>query len=320
MSSSRSRVLLASAVVATCGTGTHARPQLETRTLTHDGLQREYFVHIPSNHMGKQPVPLVLAFHGGNGRARTFARFTRMAELSERHGFIAVFPQGVNRRWYDQRFASSDPAADKMVDDVGFVRALLDALQRSYPIDPRRVYAMGMSNGGMFCQELAFEVSDAFAAVASVTGQIAVGPTPRTKPRERVSLLLMNGTDDPLVPYEGGDVITTLSPQRRHDASVRTRGRVLSTDETLRFWVRHNRLNDEPAVEDIPNLDADDGTTVVRKTWTDGNVSVVLYRINGGGHTYPGGSQYLPRKMIGNTSFDFDAAEVIWDFFRKHSK
>jgi polyhydroxybutyrate depolymerase len=293
-------------------------------TLEHAGLDRSALVHLPPNYDDQIPMPLVLAFHGGGGRAEQYARFTGFDTLADEEGFIVVYPRGVNNRWHDARFTEEIPEGDEdedeaHPDDVGFTLALLDELKRAYAIDEERIYITGMSNGGMFCQQLAIEATEHFAAVASVTAQI---PTPRAdmEPQGRLSVLLMNGTEDPLVPYEGGDIEIALSERRREAGKATYRGSVLSTEETIDYWLRHNEIADEPVTETLEDKDPDDGARAVVQTWRGEAASVVLYKIVGGGHTYPGGAQYLPQRVIGATCRDFDATEAIWAFFSNHSK
>ncbi len=124
-------------------------------------------------------------------------------------------------------------------------------------------------------------------------------------------MLAINGTEDPLVPFEGGDV---------HFLKFK-RGRCLSVKETIAWWVKVNGCSAEAVTKAEPDRDTDDGTTVRTETHTGGRdgTEVVLYVIDHGGHTWPGGWQYLPERLIGKTCRDFDASDVIWAFFKKHA-
>lgn len=266
---------------------------------------------------------MVMVFHGGGALAKRCANFTGFNDISEKHGFIAVYPQGINKHWNDGRRSEKFYEQDKKIDDVAFVAALLKNLKAEFNIDENRVYATGMSNGGIFCQRLAIEQSRRFAAVASVTAQIAQ-PLADSKPGESVSVLIMNGTRDPFVPYGGGEVTPVLFPGlARLTKRLRPgRGRVISTDATIRFWIKHNRIKSPAFTEKLPDIVTSDDASIERKVWFDTTTGlrVVLYKINGGGHTYPGHRQYLPRRIIGTTCQDINASEAIWQFFAKHSK
>jgi polyhydroxybutyrate depolymerase len=195
-----------SLLVAGCGRGRRAataETALIEMILEHGGLERKAFVHLPPEYDDQTPLPLILAFHGGGGRGEQYARFTKLDTLADEEGFIVVFPEGVEGHWYDERFAEAFGVEGQEIDDVGFTLALLEALKQAYAIDRERVYATGTSNGGIFCQQLAIEATEHFAAVASVTAQIP-DVSAYMIPQGEISVLLMNGTDDPLVPYGGG--------------------------------------------------------------------------------------------------------------------
>jgi polyhydroxybutyrate depolymerase len=132
----------------------------------------------------------------------------------------------------------------------------------------------------------------------------------------------MNGTMDPFVPYEGGEVTPTLFPRLSKMLRKPSRGKVISTDATIEFWLRHNGIDGKDLVTTLPDLDKTDESTAKRTEWTNENtgVSVVLYTILGGGHTWPGAKQYLPVQTIGPTNQDIHASEIIWNFFAQHPK
>ncbi|MFC1825153.1 alpha/beta hydrolase family esterase [Thermodesulfobacteriota bacterium] len=300
--------------------GDGAASEIMKKTIEHDGRSREYYMHVPSSYHG-MGVPLVLVFHGGGGTAERFARYTGFNEISEENGFIVVYPQGINSHWNDGRKSEKFRQQNLEVDDVAFIMELIKRLKKEYFIDDKRIFATGMSNGGFICQRLAIEKSHHFAAVASVTAQVSEPLVATFKPREKISVLIMNGTDDPLVPYGGGEIVLNF-PFLAKSQRQSKRGRVISTDKTIQLWIEHNRISSPPVIEQLPDVDKNDGSTVERSEWSDRreHVSVVLYKIIGGGHTYPGGFQYLPKRLIGTTCRDMDASEVIWKFFSKHGK
>jgi polyhydroxybutyrate depolymerase len=276
-------------------------------TLEFGGLTRTYLVHLPLSYDARKRWPLVLALHGGGGAGPGTQRLTHLGEIADRRGFIVVYPDGIRRGWADGR--STTAAERSGVDDVGFISALLDKLAGEYSIDSARVYATGISNGGFMAQRLACELSGRVAAVASVAATVGEGLAARCKPSRRVPVMMIHGTEDPLVPWAGGEV------------KVGARGRILSVNATVRKWASLDGCASTPIVTESEKRSAD-GMHVRREVFPgckDG-AEVVLYAIEGGGHTWSGGLQYLPERIIGKTSREIDAGEVIWEFFSRHPK
>ncbi|MFV1993837.1 MAG: PHB depolymerase family esterase [Verrucomicrobiales bacterium] len=295
----------------------------ERHSFLHQGKQRAYRIHVPSGYDGKSPVPLLFCFHGGGGTAEISSRMG-FTPLSEKEGFIVVYPEGLNKHWNDGRKSAKFAAQDAETDDVSFVLALLDSLQKHYRIDPSRVFTTGASNGGFFSQRLAIEASEVFAAAGIM---IATLPKPFEEnfhPARPVSILYMNGTDDPFVPYGGGPITPEFFPLLRklNPDKDYQRGHCSSTDKSLELWRAANGTGAEPVVKPLPDKDPDDGCNVETITWSGGRegTSVVLYKIMGGGHTIPGGASYLPERIIGKTCRDFDGVGTIWEFLKNHAR
>jgi polyhydroxybutyrate depolymerase len=287
-------------------------------TLEHGGRTRKYYVLAPSAAPGNRRLPLVIAFHGGKGKAHRFPAFTGLDRIAPARNLLAVFPQGIDGFWYDEAYADAFPDRSG-IDDAGFVVRLLERIMDRHPVDPGRVYAVGMSNGGVFCLELARKASEHFAAVAALVAQVPRRAAPAPPPPRPVSVLFLNGTDDPFVPFEGGDIRVKLYPWPGKGAK---RGSVLSVEQSVGLWLDYNGISGEPNVRRLPDRDPEDGARAKRFAWKapSRDVSVVLYKIIGGGHTLPGKEQYLPRRVIGNTCRDFDAFEAVCDFFLRHEK
>jgi polyhydroxybutyrate depolymerase len=266
-----------------------------------DATTRTYLLHVPPSLVKTRPAPLLLVFHGGGGHDYNMPRFTGFDRLADSRGFIVAYPESANTHWNDTRALS--PA-----DDVAFVRALIAYLERAYPVDPARVYATGISNGGFFSQRLACDLSPQIAAVASVAATMPETLVPVCHPSHPVSILFMQGTADPLVHIEGGNV-------------ARTHGRNISLADATRFWVDHNQTNRKPDSSDLPSHDPN-GTSVHRDIYPGGkqDTEVVVYTIRGGGHTWPGGPQYFPAILVGKVNHDINASEVIWDFLSHHAR
>jgi len=280
------------------------------RSFSHDGLERKYLIYSPplkSADSGKRPLLFVL--HGGGGTHRGMVRLTkrRFNELADRDGFFVVYPQGIDKSWNDGRTDKISGAHRKGIDDVGFFRALIEHLVFEYPIDSNRIFVTGISNGGLMSFRLGCSLPDKIRGIAPVTAQIPSAIEALCRSESGVSLAVFNGTEDPLVPYNGGQ-ITVFRQQR---------GEVLSTDETIRIWQNKNRCPSKARATELPGLTAD-GTRVTKIEYTQCAAAskVVLYRIDGGGHTWPDGRQYLPVRRIGRTSRDINACDEIWEFFR----
>jgi polyhydroxybutyrate depolymerase len=296
-------------LVAGCGLPNTPRdPHTVQGALDFRGRLRTYQLHIPRGLDPAKPVPLVFVFHGGGGDGLQMERFSGFSALSDQHGFIACYPDGVDRAWYDGRVVNESRAHRDKIDDAGYVDALIAAIARKHPIDEKRLYATGISNGGFFSHWLAAKLSKRFAAIAPVAGGMAPALAVDFKPEAPVSVLLLQGTEDAFVPFDGGP----LKFQR---------GQTVSTRSTVQNWVAHDGCKDG-VTEDLPDTDPDDATRVKRTTYAGGKdgTEVVLYTISGGGHTWPGGPQYLPEFSVGRVCRDIDANQVIWDFFAKHPK
>jgi len=272
----------------------------QRRTLGVGGSRRSYLLYLPSSWQRGRSLPLVLVFHGAGARSAGMARHTGFSRVAEREGFAVVYPDGINRRWNDGRGIGGAR------DDVGFVRLLVDSLERELGIDRRRVYATGISNGAMFSHRLACDLPGMLAAIAPVAGAVPVGLAERCGAAAPVAVLAFQGTADPFVPYAGGGV------------ALRG-GAVLSAARSAGFWARVNGC--APAPEVGPPVDSvTDGTRLRRDTYPGcrENRSVVLYTIEGGGHTWPGGPSASRR--IGRASREIDATGAIWDFFQRHPR
>lgn len=283
--------------------------------------KRTYTVHVPEAYREDSPAPLVFVFHGGGGSAGQVARSSGFNKLSEEHGFIAVYPQGVNKHWNDGRDSEKFKDQDAKIDDIAWIEKILATLKQKYAIDADRVYAVGISNGGMFTQRLAIESGRNFAAAASLTAQIPE-PLAQATAQSPVSMLMINGTDDPVVPYHGGEVAIHLFPRLEKLRPQPSRGRVISTEDTVRFWMLRNDVGAKETLTELPDTDPGDGATAQRLEWTNhgNNASVVLYKIIGGGHTWPGTQSRLPVRVVGATCQDFNASEAIWAFFAAHPR
>lgn len=285
--------------------------QAQRETITVDGLERTFEIHLPLGYEETQNYPLVIVLHGGGGNIRGMKNLTDFNELADEEGFIVVYPAGIEGHWNDGRGLEGRRAHRENIDDTNFIRTLIDHISQQANIDEQRIYATGISNGGHMSYRLACELSDKIAAIGVVTANLSTALHEICQPAETVAVLIMNGTQDPLIPYEGGERIIMND----------NLGEVFSTEATVNFWTTHNRCEGEPMKTQLPDTTAFDGTRVLLATYEgcDGTSRVYLYTVVGGGHTWPGGPQYLPRAIIGRVSRDVDGSAVIWDFFKAHT-
>jgi len=278
----------------------------------HDGRERTYLVHVPAAAAAGAPLPLLLALHGGGGRARHMEDLTHLTQIADREGFLLAFPQAVDKNWNDGRTGIDTRAEKENIDDVGFLRRVVEDIGERLPVDRRRVYAAGISNGSMMSNRLACEAADVVAAVALVVGTAPLGFEETCRPGRAVAVAAFLSTDDPLVPYEGGEIVAILPFIKR--------GKVASADDLRRFWAANNGCGQGAAEETLREKTVADNSTVVRMTHTGcrAGAEVIFYRLDGAGHTWPGGKQYLSPWLVGTTNRDIDASEVLWQFFAAH--
>lgn len=282
------------AVAALSGFVARGRHTVKQAALSVDGRERTYTYHVPSGYDGTHAVPVVLALHGRLGQGAGEERLSHLDKISDERGFLVVYPDGLDRSWADGR--GGTPSDRKGVDDVKFLAKLIDQIEAEFKVDSSRIYATGMSNGGFMSGRLACQMSIRVAAVAIVAASLSESVAESCHPEAAVSVLVLQGTEDPLVPLAGGVV--------------------LSHDATVAKFAKLNRCPSTPKMERIADH-AGDGTTIDVAIYSGcaGGSEVRGYVVNGGGHAWPGGMQYFPASIIGKTSKNMDASEVIWEFF-----
>jgi polyhydroxybutyrate depolymerase len=285
---------------------------LEIRKISLAGRDRVYFVHKPGG-LGSA-APLLFVLHGGNGTAPRRALQTGFNDIADRDRFIVVYPQGEDYGWNDGRANDASPGhadGEATVDDVAFFRSMIDDFINRREADPKRVYVIGGSNGGMMTQRLACDATDKIAAAAAIVASIPVAIASSCRPSRPIPILMMNGTADPLMPFEGGQV-------------AGNRGSVIPVIEAVDFWRRINGCSDTPESSEMPDRDPADGIRTDVRAWqrcSEGS-EVVFFRMNGAGHGLPGRSQNkaaVAEQLGGKSSNDFDSSEEAWKFVRRFS-
>ena len=291
---------------ASLGPGDH------TLVLKHGGRERSAIVHVPPGAPEKRQLPVLLNFHGGGGHGANEQEYSMMDRLADRETFIAVYPNGTGR--FEKRLLTWNAgtccayAVLNRVDDIGFIRALIAELSISLPIDRRRVYATGLSNGGMMAHRLAAETSDLIAAVAPVAGGMVV---PAIKTTRSIPIMHIHSVDDPRALYTGGlgPPFPLMKSQVIHP----------NIDQMVSKWVQHNGCALEPTIADRRSDRSARGhqaTKYVYDKCRDG-AEVILWTLTGAGHVWPGGKQKVMERILGPSTEIIDANREMWNFFSR---
>jgi polyhydroxybutyrate depolymerase len=266
----------------------------ESKTLEFGGRTRTYLIHPPKGYDGKTPLPLVLVLHGAVQGATNVERMSGMSIKADKENFLVAYPNGTSGSGLAPTWnagACCGYAMTHKVDDVGFLRALIETLEHDYMVDPKRIFVTGISNGGMMSYRLACELADRVAAIAPVEGAQDL----ECRPSGPVSVLIFHGTADLLVPYKGGRTPFQIGPPRT-DTSV---------SSTVAFWVKQDGCTAPPKREETSQLRID-----TYSGCKDG-ARVSLYTIKGGHHMWPG------TRLSHN---DVPATDIMWSFFAAHPK
>jgi polyhydroxybutyrate depolymerase len=277
------------------------------------GAERNYLVSLPPGYSGREKCPLVLVFHGGGGNPAQVLQSTDIVDRAAREGWILVAPAGSGRL---DRFLTWNVgfgfghAMSAQVDDIGFVRRLIEALQSAYRIDPDRIYATGISNGGILCHLLAGHLSERIAAIAPIAATAGGRAKGRADwlqppaPKHPVSVISFNGALDPSIPLAGG------LQQRSWAEPVE----VWSAQQSTDFWVRHNRCAPDPVVEQS------EAAQFTRSTYPGGagGSEVVQVVLLNQGHAWPGGSKGF--RLGDEPTQRVSANALMLEFFNRHPK
>jgi len=273
------------------------------------GSRRSYLVHVPPAYETRAPLPLVVAIHGAFETAKDMEKRSGFSDLADKEGFAVVYPNGFGLFGFLQHWNAGHccgKAAADGIDDVGFLVEVIEDVKKRLPIDPKRVYMVGFSNGGMLALRFAAEKTNtlsALATVAATIGSTTVGDAPLWRmpdPKAPLPLIFFHGLADEAIPAQGG-----ISPKRGGDQSF------FSVDDSTGFWISNNGCDPDPITEETRN------GAVHRQTWQgcDQDANVKLYLLEDLGHVWPGlhdTADLAPDHPLKN----FDAAAIIWDFFK----
>jgi polyhydroxybutyrate depolymerase len=284
---------------------------------------RTYWLHVPPNYDGSEAVPLVIVLHGSTGFSLRYPlsffcsswmeNYTEFSKKADEQGFIVVYPNAkldFYTRGYDYNYKFAPGGVPKFVDDVGFLRALIDKMKQDYTINSSRIYVIGMSDGAVMTYSAGAYLSDIIAAIAPVAGTIGGNFSWNHRdiyyqipnPANPVSVIVFHGTNDSSgMNYEGGGELNRAS-----------------VNESIAFWVEHN------GCDPTPEINISESGKIIRRIYTNGKngTEVVLYTTVGGDHWWPGnpwtsspGSPWLV-----DTIQEISATNLIWDFFAAHPK
>ena len=263
------------------------QPGDSTRTLMVGDLERNYLLHIPPGMIVGLPVPLVFVFHGATEDLSYIQTITGFNDIADKNSFILVYPIGYSRSWNAPGCCGA--AVRENIDDISFVRQMLADLATIVPIDPKRIYASGFSNGGDFSYRLACEMSDTFAAIGSVAGNLYLNSC---QPQQPISVVHVHGTSDRLAPYAGGW-------DEYSDPHVFLR----SIEQVIATWAQLDGCSGVAQVEKQGVI------THIAYAGCKSGTAVELYTIEGGRHAWP--NPYASPTIN---------SQVIWDFFKAHPK
>ena len=290
-------------------TADNANPgKLASYRLRVNGTNRSYLMYLPQTYDATRAYPLVIVLHGGGSRSKAISRTSRMHELADREGFIVVYPDGTGRKSSKKLTwnAGGRPPqgwAERMgVDDVAFMRTLVEAISNPFRVDRKRIYAAGMSKGGMLAYHLACRMSDVVAAVAVVAGTMTSADC---RPQYPVAVLHIHGSADDNVPLAGGKGQRAAA---NADWPPVAKG--------IEFW----RLNNDTLAE--AKITYSEGTVACRRFSSEENhADVELCIVDGGGHAWPGSKPKVWQRVTGErVDQNFPASQRIWRFFQEHPR
>jgi polyhydroxybutyrate depolymerase len=261
-----------------------------TWLVTSSGIPRTVNLHVPPSYDPTVPTPIVLNFHGFTSDNIQEDLLSQMDPKADAAGFIVLYPLGTGVPLSWNAGACCGTAAATGVDDIQFVRDILDTAAQKLCVDPKRIYATGMSNGGFLSHRIGCELADRVAAIAPVAGVLGV---PTCTPSRPMPVMHFHGTADPLVPWDGSTLLGFIS-----------------VPDSVAGWVARDSCTGAP-VQTYAHGDA----SCSSYQQCAGGAEVTLCTITGGGHTWPGG---MPVPALGATSTDISATDAMWTFFAAH--
>ncbi len=285
---------------------------LKEERILYGGYGRSYYLHLPSVYDPKEKYPLVIFLHGFGGNGKNGLEQGHWIEKSDKEHFIVAGLNGVlkhpGRResfLFNPRSwncgGEGTPSEVKGINDVGFIDTVITILESKYSVDKNRIYIAGFSNGAAMTFRAGMELSDKVAAIAPVSSVLLVKPHPLKMP---VSLILIYGTDDPINPFNGGKVKRFGEEEER-----------ISAEKMWELWGDLLKCPDEQKT-----IYSNNGVTGKRIGPDSAGAESDFYTVEGMGHSWPGGTNLLPKYLVGKSSNKINATDLIWNFFMEHSK
>ena len=275
-----------------------AQSQQKREHITVDGITREFIVYTPAV-SSPDKLPVLISLHGRLGTGDGMMKFADFRPIADKEKFIIVCPDGIDRSWNDGR---ETPAHKKGINDIKFIDQLITYILNTYHANEQRIYVTGMSNGGFMTSRLACELSNRIAAIAVVGASMDKGM--EYHPVKPMPAMYIQGTKDPLVPYNGGTM-------------KGAGGEIYSHTDILKLWAETAHCQDNLDLTNLPDS-VNDGTSIKKERYSNPatGIKIVGYSVINGGHTWPGGTQYLPKFIVGTVSHNINACEAIWAFFK----
>jgi polyhydroxybutyrate depolymerase len=296
-------------LILSIGCGVGLAQADEVLTFTHQGLARTAIIHTPAD-LPAGPAPVVIGLYGHGSTIEGLRNWLHLDATADREDFVVVYPEAVDHDWsYGRPIINPMPAVNgEPVDDVGFIRQIIDKLVETKRGDPARIYVTGPSRGGLMTYTVACTLADRIAAAAATITGMTEFQREDCRPARPVPLLVIAGTNDLVQPHDGW-----LFP----------RGRLLSVPETLEYWRVHNGCTKQDA-RDVPHREPSDTTRIWLISWTDcrDGARLQFYRVNGGGHQVPSLSPNSEKeaKRFGARNRDIETADAIWSFVKDFSR
>ncbi|WP_223607881.1 PHB depolymerase family esterase [Chryseobacterium sp. OSA05B] len=269
----------------------------QTKSLQHNDVKRKYIVYTPKGYDPgtSRKYPVIFNFHGGGMTPAEQMLYTQMNRTADQHNFIAVYPKGIKEDW-NVGFGMS---YKKGTDDMGFVEALLNQIEKDYKVDPKKVFATGLSRGGFFCHRIAAELPHRFSAIATAGASLPDSVAYYHKDRGEIGVLMVHGKADVVVDYAGKE------------------GGYFSALKSYQYWQKQNySTTDKEKMSKLDQNKNDQTSAEIIETKT-GKKYVTLISIENAGHTWPGADDFNIGLPIGLTSKEIDFNEYMWAFFNK---
>jgi polyhydroxybutyrate depolymerase len=283
------------------------------KTIMVDGKQREYIIHLPYDFDKLKKAPILFALHGSGGKSEGTQRLYQLDALADEYGYIVIYPQAIYKNWNIPDIPAYGDI-DATADDVHFISELIDSTAILYKGDTDKVFVTGLSRGGKFALYLGWKLNNRIKAIAPVCASIPNEMEKDFRFPKPMPTLIINGTADPLVNYNGGYGRMNVGQY------VGSGFDMMPTEDLVKRLTVLDKCDTLYTTTNMPNNNAGDECTAIKYVYNGTAAPVEFIKIVGGGHTWPGSLQYLPRFIIGNVCLDFNAADEIFNFFRSVSK